>query len=358
MAYTTINKHTDYFNTVTYTGDGNNTKAITGVGFQPDWTAIKIRDASHGTRQWDSTRGSNKELMWHQTNVETTDSSNGWIGSWDSDGFTTQAGSDATKWNVNKSGNDYVAWNWKANGGTTSSNTDGTITSTVQVNSTAGFSIVKYTGNGTAGATVGHGLGAVPKMIITKDLGNGYSWTTYHSSLGATKYLYFNDTNASATYSGHFNDTEPTSSLFTLGTDASTNGSGNNIIAYCFTDVPGYSKFGSYTGNGSTNGAFVYTGFKPSFVLIKRTSGTDGWILYDTKRETFNVHNLSLEPNNSAAENDQSSYNTIDIISNGFKCRGGSSGSGTGTNQSGGSYIYMAFGQSLVGSNNVPCTAR
>ena len=351
-----INKPGEHFNTVTYTGDGNNTKAITGVGFQPDWTAIKIRDASHGTRQWDSTRGSNKELMWHQPNAETTDSSNGWIGSWDSDGFTTQAGSDATKWNVNKSGNAYVAWNWKANGGTTSSNTDGTITSTVQANTASGFSIVTYTGNGTSGATVGHGLSAIPGVLIVKRLDTTSNWQVYHhkiSSNAETKYMFLNGTDAQLTATNRWNDTAPTTSVFSLGNSTEVNANNGNYVAYVFAEKKGYSKFGVYTGNASTNGTFVYTGFKPAWIVFKEKGNVNSWRYTDSVRDPFNPKEKAVNTPGSSAE--ANSGYTHDALSNGFKIRT----TDTNLNRSGGNYIYMAFAeQPLVGTNNIPATAR
>jgi|11_taG_2_1085331.scaffolds.fasta_scaffold11013_2 hypothetical protein len=348
MAYTTINKSTDYFNTVTYTGNGG-TQTITGVGFQPDFTWVKGRDYAYYHYLQDSIRGSQKILYTNNTDTEATITAG--ISAWNADGYVT--GSQGA---LNYNGRNFVAWNWKANGAG-SSNTDGSINSTVSVNTTSGFSIVKWTSTDTAGSTIGHGLGSTPKMIITKKItsGNPGNWTVYHNSLGNTKSIALNTTGAEDTATSYWNNTTPTSSVFSTGTyfDA------GDYIAYCFAEKTGYSKFGKYTGNGSTDGAFVYTGFKPAFLMIKRTSGTDQWILYDTKRETGNVMNLALTPDTNDTEQDTSSYNTVDIISNGFKCRGGSSGSGTGTNQSGGSYIYMAFAEApLVGSNNVPCTAR
>ena len=230
--------------------------------------------------------------------------------------------------------------------------TDGSITSTVSANTTAGFSIVSWTGTG-SNATVGHGLSAVPKMIITKKRSSADNWYTYHASLGATKVVYLDLTTASETYSTNWNDTEPTSSVFSLGT-AGTNSSGSTYIAYCFAEKKGYSKFGSYTGNGSTNGTFIYTGFKPAFFITKNiTTGSSNWMLYDNKRDPDNQLAEYIYPNTSgvAGTNAQG----MDFLSNGIKMRN----TFGDANVNGNTFIYMAFAEApLVGSNNVPCTAR
>jgi hypothetical protein len=353
MAYTTINKSTDHFNTKLYSGNGS-TNAVTGIGFAPNFVWLKERTSTSSHVLGNTIQGTGKRLSSNTTDAEASLANI--FTSFDSDGFTHGADN-----GVNESGQTYVSWNWKA--GTTSGiSTDSysTITPTsYSFNATNGFSIVKYNGNGTAGAGVPHGLGVAPKMVWVKNLASGSTgWYVYHKSIGAGNTLALNGNDGAGANNTVWNGYNTDATNFYLGTNTGVNDNGTAHIAYCFAEKTGYSKIGKYKGNGSTDGTFVYTGFKPAFVLIKRTSGTDGWILYDTKRETFNVHNLALDPSSNASENDQSSYNTIDIISNGFKCRGGSSGSGTGTNQSGGSYIYMAFGQSLVGSNNVPCTAR
>ena len=350
MAYTTINKSGDYFNTKLWTGN-DSAQSITGVGFQPDWTWIKCR--SHGGNAsfehilTDAVRGVNKTLFSNSNSSEVTNNSVGYLSAFGSDGFTV-TGQDATSGN----GRTYVGWNWKANG-TGSANTDGSITSTVSVNTTAGFSIVKWTGSN-ANATIGHGLGEVPKTIIVKNLATATSWMVYHVTQGATKFLRLNETNAVATGSTPFNDTTPTSSVFSVGANGDTNGSSQEMIAYCFAQKTGYSKFSSYTGNGNADGTFVYTGFKPAFVMIKRTDSTSEWNIYDVKRNPHNLTNLELEANTSDAEANVSERE-IDILSNGFKFRGTSGF----TNQSGGSYIYMCFASApLVGTNNVPANAR
>ena len=340
MAYTTIKKPSDYFNTKLYTGNGS-TNAITGVGFQPDFTWNKGRNDAWNHSLVDAVRGVTKVLRTNTTEAEEVRATN--LTSFDTDGFTL--GSDAL---VNTNGDTLVSWNWLANG-TGVANTDGSISSTVSANTTSGFSIVTYSGNGSAGATIGHGLGSVPKMIIVKDRDNASAWWVYHASLGATKRLRLDGTDAENTNSTLWNDTEPTSSVFSVGTYDQVNGSGINYIAYCFADVQGFSKFGSYTGNGSTDGTFVYTGFKPAFLMVKNAAATGSWILTDTTRSTFNITSHMLQANASAAETTDAYF---DILSNGFKVRSTSSYVGHAVN-----YIYMAFAEEpLVGDN--PATAR
>ena len=342
MSYTNgLDKPTDYFNTKLYTGNGS-TQSITGVGFQPDWVWIKERSSTSSHALFDAIRGATIKLSSNNTDADNTSTAD--LTSFDSDGFTNgDSGA------VNESGQTYASWNWLASN-TTASNTDGSITSTVSANTTSGFRIVSYTGNGTAGATVGHGLGVVPKMIIVKKLSGVSTWNVYHQAIGNGKGLYLNTTDAQTTYTGFWNDTSPTSSVFTVGADNTTNSA--TYIAYCFAEKTGYSKFGSYTGNGSTDGTFVYTGFKPAWIMIKRTDSTSNWLLYDNKREGYNQANDYLNPDNSNVEGGGDNY--LDLLSNGFKTRVASQS----INVSGETYIYMVLGQSLVGSNNVPCTAR
>ena len=341
MAYTTINKSTDYFNTKLYTGNGS-TNAITGVGFQPDLLWFKNRNSAINHMWFDSVRGIDKYFYGNLNEAEGTSSSV--LTAVGSDGFTVGANN-----NVNGSGNGIASWNWKANG-TGSANTQGDIASTVSANTTSGFSIVSYTGTG-SNATVGHGLGSAPSMIIIKNrsVSSGF-WRVYHSGLNSNnKNLKLNATNAEATDSSIWNDTSPTNVNFSVGTSSDTNGSGNAMIAYCFAEKQGYSKFGSYTGNGSADGTFVYTGFSPAFVIVKKTNGTDDWRMFDNKRPGFNVINDELKPNTSGSEG---AGDKMDFLSNGIKFRVNSSVNASGT------FIYMAFGQSIVGSNNVPNNAR
>jgi len=346
MAYTTINKSGDYFNTKLYTGNGGTQHSITGVGFQPDWTWIKSRDDAYNHFLFDAVRGVGKQIYSNTTGAEATNMNN--LYSFNADGFSlAQSSNDDV---TNKNNSNFASWNWKANG-SGSANTDGSITSTVSANTTAGFSIVKWTGNATTNQTVGHGLGAVPKVIITKNTNNASQpWKCYFSEVGNDKYLILNTTDTPST-SGFLYNTTPTNSLFTISNDTGMNGSGNSIIAYCFAEKTGYSKIGSYVGNGNVNGTFVYTGFKPAFVMLKETSNADNWLIMDNKRLGYNPRNELLFPNLNNAEQ---AHDRVDLVSNGFKMNN-DDGS---INTSGATYIYMAFGQSLVGSNNVPCTAR
>ena len=248
----------------------------------------------------------------------------------------------------------YVAWQWKANGGTTASNSDGSITSTVQANTTAGFSIVTWTGTGST-ATVGHGLGATPQVVILKSRDNAHDWFVAHNSMHSTpweKYLRLHETGA-VNDDAIWNDTAPTSTVFSVGSYDSTNGNTVKLVAYCFAEKQGYSKFGSYTGNGNTDGAFVYTGFKPAWILVKRTNGTQDWVIFDNKLRPANgVGNGFLSPNK---DDDEDSSDQFDIVSNGFKLRMTSNLA----NGSGDTYIYMAFAEHpFVSSEGVPTTAR
>ena len=351
----TIDDGSQYFNTVTYTGNGSNGLAITGVGFQPDWTWIKNRSRTVTHILTDSSRGTNKQLHSNLNNAEQTYTD--FIASFDTDGFTVNDSANG-QGDVNYfSGNSYVGWNWLANGGTTSSNTDGSITSTVQANTTAGFSIVTYTGTG-SNATIGHGLGKVPAMMIVKKRSGADDWAVYHNGVltpsdARYHYVQLNTTNAYAGDGTYWNDTAPTTSVFTVGTNADVNTSGATYVAYIFTDIEGYSKFDSYEGNGSTDGAFVYTGFRPSFILMKNIDATENWLIYDNKRDPHNVTDEALLPNSSSASG--GSANAMDLLSNGFKFRS-SAGSLNGSNKT---FIYMAFAENpFVSSSGVPVTAR
>ena len=341
MAYTTINKSTEHFNTKLYSGNSS-TQSISSVGFQPDMTWIKRRGSAEDHALFDAVRGATKRLFPSRDYSEATQT--GGLTSFDSDGFSLGNG-DA----VNGS-DTYASWNWKANGAG-SANTTGSINSTVSVNTTAGFSIVSFVGNATSGATVGHGLSAVPKVVIIKGRDSALEWRSYFSPIGAGKYMVLNENHAEATGSNFMNNTAPTNQVFYLGNGTTPNKNGENYIAYCFAEKTGYSKFGSYTGNGNADGPMIYTGFKPAFVIIKKTDGADNWTINDNKRVGYNADNNELFANLSNAED---TNDVLDLVSNGFKLRH----TAGRHNTSGGSYIYMAFGQSIVGSNNIPATAR
>jgi hypothetical protein len=349
MAYTPIDKPDDYFNTVLYTGTGA-TQSVT-VGFQPDFLWTKSRtDAGYAHFLHDVNRGVTKRIQCSAISGESTTTNT--LTSFDSNGFTM--GADSTT-EMNKSGSSYVAWNWLG-GGTAVSNTDGSITSSVSANTTSGFSIVSYTGTGAVG-DIGHGLGSTPKMIIKKRRNGADAWNVWHESLGdGSKALYLNTTNATDTNANYASNV-PTSSLFYVGTDSQINASGGTYIAYCFAEVKGFSKFGSYTGNGNADGTFVYTGFKPAFVLLKSSSsGAVGWITHDNKRIGFNPNNYYVEPNNTNAES--ADTDKILLLSNGFKLISTSAS----WNSSGGTYIYMAFAEqpfvTSTDNNSIPATAR
>ena len=357
MAYTDIDKPSDYFNTLLYTGDNSN-RSFTGVGFQPDLTWIKARNNTTWHLLYDAVRtaGTGKELHSNSTAAEGASNSSlyGYLSSFDSDGFSTVNGSSSSD-ALNETGKTYAAWNWKA-GGSASSNSNGSITSSVSANTTSGFSIVSYTGNGSAGATIGHGLSQKPSIIITKRRDSISNWLVYSSELGATKYLELETTNAGQTATSRWNDTEPTSSVFSVGTSTSANPSSGTMIAYCFAEKQGYSKFGSYTGNGNADGTFVYTGFKPAWVMAKATTDSgQSWLISDVKRNPFNVADDRLFANLNNAENQPSDSGGIDFLSNGFKIR---TNDGS-TNASGQTRIYMAFAsEPFTTSTGVPATAR
>jgi len=343
-----INKPSEHFETSLYTGTGSSL-SISSLDFSPDLTWIKGRSGATEHVLTDSVRGVTKELSSNDTGAEETVAQG--LTAFNSDGFTV-----GTDGSYNTSSSTYVGWSWKANG-SGSLNEVGSIDSTVSANTTSGFSIVKWTGSG-ANATIGHGLGVAPNVVILKNYGDGVNlenWRVGHSSISSnfSSGLYLNTTSAKWTQTGVFNNTSPTSSVFSVGTFNSSNGSSDSMIAYCFAEKQGYSKFGSYTGNGSTDGTFVYTGFKPAFIMVKDYTGAgNNWFIWDNKRDGYNVVNRYLRPNLSDAEG---YYEAIDILSNGFKNRntsGSANGSGTG-------YIYMAFASSpFTTSSGVPTTAR
>ena len=325
----------DYFNTVLYTGASSG-QGITGVGFQPDWTWIKSRSHASSHVLTDSSRGVTESLFSDTAAAESTLS--GGVTAFGTDGFTL-----GTEGTVNTDTRTYVAWNWKANGGTTTTNDAsstgvGSIDSVYQANTTAGFSIVTYTGTGTAG-TIAHGLGAVPKMYIVKNRDASSEWRIYNENLGNDKTVKLHLTAASAD-SGNWSSTTPTSSVFNVATGNNVNDSSEKYVAYCFAEVEGYSKINVYTGNGNADGTFVYTGFRPAFIMFKTTTIVSHWTIVDNARSTYNVVDDSLYTDTSAAE--LTTITDVDFLSNGFKWRGVLANE---TNVSGQVYIYMAFAE-------------
>jgi len=354
MAYTTINDPSAYFQVNTYTGNGTS-QSITFDGnsdLQPDFTWFKVTTSSGDSHVLlDSTRGTNKYLHSDSTAAETTSSAA--LTSFDIDGVTV-----GSYTGTNQNADTIVNWSWKANGGTTSSNTSGTITSTVQANTDAGFSIVTYTGNGNSAQTIGHGLGVTPDVVISKSRDSSYAypqWYVYHKSLGVDYFLMLNQTNAKLTGNNNYwVDASFSSSVFAVGNDIyGPNVSGDDYVAYCFAEKQGFSKFGSYTCNGNANGPFVYTGFKPAYILIKATAGTQSWYIEDHKRGFNGAIEYNLLANSNSGGTTTST--NFDILSNGFKFRT----TFAGWNASGVDYIYMAFAENpFVTSTGIPTTAR
>ena len=359
MAYTTIDDPSAHHQTKIYTGNGNDGQAYTFDGnsdMQPDWLWVKNRNNTgpYSGHIFDSTRGANKSLFPDETNAELTNSAYGYLGAFQSDGFTVTSGSSGDE-RVNNNNDLYVMWGWKANGGTTTTNDAsstgvGTIDSVYQANTTAGFSIVTYTGTGSAG-TIAHGLGVAPTLIIGKDRSDTSQWFVQHPAKGATHYGELDDTTAFADDANYFNDSTPTSTVFGIGSDGATGGT-TNYVAYCFAPIQGYSKFGKYTGNGNADGPFIYLGFKPAWVMFKNTTTGHDWRILDNTRNTFNSNNTDLRPNTSEVE---SSSSDMDFLSNGIKIRD----TDGDLNEDGSSHVYFAFAESpFVSSKGVPTTAR
>jgi hypothetical protein len=348
MAYTNIDDPSAHFQIALHSSAGPAT--ITNDGnsdLQPDFIWSKARGSAFSHGLYDSTRGVTKFLLSNTTNTEDTASAGFDLTSFNTDGFSTGN----NQFNLICGNTTYVAWQWKANGGTTASNTDGSITSTVQANQDAGFSIVTYGGTASAN-TVGHGLADTPDVIIFKNRSAANLWAVYHQSLGNNLKLVLNAADAQDADGAFMNGTLPTSSVFSVGASVNTNGSGSNYVAYCFAEKQGYSKFGKYVGNGSTNGPFVYTGFKPAFVMIKKSNSTGQWLLFDNARDPFNkvFHQLRIIL---AAES--TITHDIDFLSNGFKIRD----IVNNDNGSGDTFIYMAFAENpFVTSTGIPTTAR
>lgn len=329
------------FAATTYTGNGGTqsiANTVNGKSFQPDLVWVKGRSVAYNNYLEDSVRGVGKDLSSNATDAEATYNL---LTSFNSNGFT--AFTNGTYLASNQNGTTYVGWQWKASNAAAVTNTSGSISSQVSANTTAGFSIVTYTGTGASAATVGHGLGVAPKMVIIKQRNAGtYGWVTYHASVGAGSYLTLNGTSAATTDTAMFNNTAPTSSVFTLSSGGNiviTNPNAGTMVAYCFSEIAGYSKFGKYTGNGSSDGPFVYLGFRPKFVLIKSTSTIGSWEMLDSSRNVYNPTGLLLRSNSSAAEVNGTPVN--DFLSNGFKPRSANGNQ----NDSGVTYIYAAFAE-------------
>jgi hypothetical protein len=318
-----------------WTGNGVNSRnidnTVNGVSFQPDLVWLKSRSQAYAHRLVDSVRGGGKELSSNNTGAESSNDPNGSIYTLNSNGFQLYGSTDNT--NVNTNGATLVGWQWKA-GGTAVSNTAGSITSSVSANTTAGFSVVTYTGTG-SNATVGHGLGVAPSMVIVKNRGAGNAWDIYTAMTGANAYLSFT---TAAVASGLF-PSVATSSVFSITGGAGGQGaSGGTYVAYCFAPVAGYSAFGSYTGNGSADGPFVFLGLRPRWVMVKCSSGVESWYVFDSSRDTYNVVGNLLVPNQSIAE---STFASFDFLSNGLKVRTTNSLNNT----NGATYIYAAFAE-------------
>jgi len=350
MAYTAIDDPTLYFNTSAVWSGDDSEHIISGIGHQPDFTWIKGVNIATQHYIFDSVRGATKYILANGTNAEATNAQT--LKSWNSDGFVLGTSDD-----VNGSSRTYVAWNWKA--GTTLNNSadtnGGSIATTGSINTTSGFGIVKYEGSG-ANATIYHGLTKIPRLIITKNIDQTFHWTVYAFTSNTT-ILRLNGTDTPATESA-FQSTDPTATVQSLGdhnqNNGVTDGSADTHISYMFCDVQGFSKIGSYIGNGNADGPFIFCGFRPAWVMIKKTSGTDDWFILDNKRETFNEMQKRLQPNLVDVEESISTLKT-DFVSNGIKLR-----STTGQyNTSGGTYIFAAFAEApFVNSNGVPCNAR
>jgi hypothetical protein len=351
----TIKQPNKYMDTVLYTGDGTTSKTVSGLNFQPDLVWIKARSQTYRHSVFDVLRGFGQHLQPSFTDAEntvgTTVGTSFFLGA-TSTGFTVgvpTSGTYSGNLGTNENGTTYVGWNWKA-GDSTVTNTSGSISSQVRANPTAGFSIATYTGNGTGGATVGHSLGVTPSMVIVKKRSGIADWPVQHISLGPNASLRLNGTDAT-TNEPWWNSTAPSSTVFTLGNSNTINQNGETFVAYCFAPIAGYSAFGSYTGNGSTNGPFVHTGFRPKFIMIKcsSTGGTSyNWALIDSVRSYANVGNHTLAANLSDSSSSFGtgvdvfgSANMIDLLSNGFKIRD----TGVFANSTGANYIYMAFAE-------------
>ena len=343
MAYTTINKSTAYQNSIIINGNGS-TQALTGVGHQPDWIWMKRSNTTGHHRLIDTVRGISKIINADLTNTEATTAS--YVTAIGTDGWTVGNNTD-----VNASGGVTSGWSWRAGQGTTTNPSGGTITTTASVDTTAGLSIFTYTGTGNA-AHLAHGLGVAPTVVWIKGRTNTDQWFVKHPGLAANQYIYLNGTGNVASGANVWSATNPDATKIYVGTDAGVNGSGEDYVCYAFAEKRGYSKFGTYKGNGNADGVFVYTGFRPRWLLIRGTGSNRNWNIIDAARDTHNPAGDFLQANTASAE-DTSSID-LDFLSNGFKPRVTSGR----VNTSGETYLYMAFGQSLVGTNDIPSTAR
>ena len=335
----TIADPSAYFQTTLYSGNSS-TQEINQSGnstFTPGWVWIKPRNGVGYSHQlFDQVRGATKRINSDSTSTETTTSNT--LTSFDSDGFSL--GSHAS---VNETGKNMVAWQWKANG-SGSSNTDGSVTSTVSANTTAGFSICKFNPGGNVNMTFGHGLGVAPRLVIVKNLEDATNWQVLHLDQGVGNKIFLNSSNAAASDANMWQNTAPTSTVVSMGTAQTTN---EDVIAYCFAEVEGYSKFGSYIGNGSTDGPFIYLGFKPSWVMFKRTNASADWMIKESSgRDPFNVMTNRILANTSYIDDPHSTNNLIDFVSNGMKHRAGSGTGNYAMNTSGSTYLYIAFAES------------
>jgi hypothetical protein len=326
----TIVKGNTVMDATLWAGNSSTQSIVNAAPFKPDFVWIKNRTGANNHALFDSVRGATLRLYSDSTIAEQTEATT--LTAFNSNGFSVSSSGA-----VNASANNYVGWQWQAGQGSTSSNTNGTITSTVSVNASAGFSVVTYTGTAVA-ATVGHGLGVAPQFIVVKMRSSTQNWLVYHQSLGNTNAMFLDLTNASTANILYWNNTSPTSSVVSIGSGNGVNSSGNTYVAYCWTPIAGYSAFGSYTGNGSTDGTFIYLGFRPKFFMIKVTNAVNAWLIVDSSRSTYNVMGSYLIPNASDAEG---SATVMDFVSNGVKMRN----TFNGWNASGENYIYMAFAE-------------
>ena len=354
MAYISFQPET-YFQTMLYTGDGTDARALTNdgiVNLQPDLIWIKCRTAVNWHDVTDSSRGVTKSIYPSETSLEVTDANS--VQAFSSDGFTV-----GTQDQVNEDTKTYAEWQWKGNARTTYVNAAGTKDTTVQVNTTAGFSMFTYAGSDVS-RTFGHGLGVVPDLVIVKNLSATGSWHCYWKPLGNQGLNWLDDNATASTTSTTWDSTSPTSTVITMNGGASytgTNRASNNYIAYCFTSIKGYSQIGNYKGTGNIDGTFINLGFRPALVIIKNAGANKNWYMFDSARDPYNLTDRALKPDINDIEADSSDWNALDLLSNGFKLRGGSSGVGDDLNGAY-NYVYVAFAKNpFVSSNSIPATA-